>query len=133
MNSKAKGELSEAIILAHLIRKGYAVSLPFGNNQRYDLIYEDGARLVRAQCKTGRLVNGRILFAPFSINGFTGKKSNYHGSVDVFLVYCPHTETVYQVPIDETGSERNSYIALRVAPSRNNQSQGVRWAKDFVF
>ena len=54
---KVTGERTEALILAKLVTAGYAVSLPFGNNQRYDLIYEDAGVLKKAQCKTGRLRN----------------------------------------------------------------------------
>jgi hypothetical protein len=39
------------------------VSIPFGTNQRYDLIVDLGDRLVRVQCKTGRLRDGTIKFA----------------------------------------------------------------------
>lgn len=52
-NSKSVGERSEAAILNWLIQLGYAVSIPFGNNQRYDLIADDGKGLIRVQCKTG--------------------------------------------------------------------------------
>jgi hypothetical protein len=48
------GARTEAIILAELTNRGYRVLLPFGYNQRYDLVLEiDGSFGV--QCKTGRL------------------------------------------------------------------------------
>ena len=43
---------------AALIEAGYAVSKPFGENQRYDLVIDDGETLARVQVKTGRLRNG---------------------------------------------------------------------------
>jgi hypothetical protein len=36
------------------VRRGYSVLLPFGVNQRYDLVLDLDGRFVRAQCKTGR-------------------------------------------------------------------------------
>jgi len=41
---------------------GFAVLVPFGENTRYDLVIDDGERLARVQCKTGRLRSGAIVF-----------------------------------------------------------------------
>ena len=41
-NPKAIGEMTEAVILAHLILRGDGVLLPFGNNQRYDMVIDRG-------------------------------------------------------------------------------------------
>jgi hypothetical protein len=54
VNSKAKGEISEGHAIAQLLTHRYAPSMPFGDNQRYDLIVDDGERLWRAQVKTAR-------------------------------------------------------------------------------
>lgn len=40
MLSKNKGELVEAVVLAELMKREIAVSLPFGDNQRYDMILD---------------------------------------------------------------------------------------------
>lgn len=128
MNPKAVGELSEAIILAHLMRKGWAVSLPFGNNQRYDMLIDDGNSIRRAQCKTGRHTNGCIEFASSSKNGFTGKRTAYAAQVDVFLVYAPINEKIYLIPADQVTP---TYTVLRVEPTHGGPTTTIRWAKDF--
>jgi len=128
MNPKAVGELSEGLILAKLLSNGYAVSLPFGNNQRYDLIVDDSGKLLRVQCKTGRLENGSVKSKVCSINGFTGAKRSYHGEVELIIVYCPDNGKFYKVPIKHCGINE---ITLRIESSKNNQSKNVRWARDF--
>ena len=50
---------------------GFAISVPFGENTRYDLVIDDGVRLLRVQCKTGRLRNGSIFFATCSTSATT--------------------------------------------------------------
>jgi hypothetical protein len=50
--------------------------------------------------------------------------------VDYFGVYCPDTRQVYLVPV-EAVPDRGAN--LRVETPRNNQSKGVRWAKDYVI
>lgn len=128
MNSKSVGERTEGVVLAHLLKKGMAVCLPFGNNQRYDMVVDDGNGLQKIQCKTGKLKNGCVIFWACSTNGFTGKKTSYRGQVDAFIVYCPDNEKFYKVPVDEASS---TYASLRIDPPRNTQKCFIRWAKDF--
>ena len=56
---KAIGDRSTLAIMIALQSAGYTVLLPFGENTRYDLVIDDGARLARVQCKTGRLRKAR--------------------------------------------------------------------------
>lgn len=129
MNPKAIGELSEGVVLAHLLKMGTPVLLPFGNNQRYDFVLDEGGRFVRAQVKTGRLANGCITFKTSSVNGFTGKRTGYTGSADIFLVYCPETDGVYRVPVSDCGS---SAMSLRVDAPRGGPKTTIRWARDYL-
>jgi PD-(D/E)XK endonuclease len=43
------------------------VLLPFGVNQRYDLVLDLDGHLVKAQCKTGRLRKGVVSFSTRSV------------------------------------------------------------------
>lgn len=65
-DTKSVGDLSELIVALELARAGYSVSMPLGENQRYDLIIDDGDKLSRVQVKTGRLRRGAILFNTYS-------------------------------------------------------------------
>jgi hypothetical protein len=131
VNSKAVGELSEAIILAHLMRKGWAVSVPFGNNERYDMLIDTRPGILRAQCKTARYIHGCIEFASSSKNGFTGVRSPYAGQVDVFLIYSSYTEQVYMFPVELAGP---TFVRLRVEqPKEHGGGSPVKWAEDYVI
>lgn len=128
VNAKAVGEISEAIVAAHLIKLGRRVAIPFGNNQRYDLIVDDGKSLFRVQVKTGKLKRGCVVFYTCSSNGFTFEKRNYRGQIDVFAVYCPQNGEIYWVPVDAVGGA-GAY--LRIEPPASKQRCKIRWAKDF--
>ena len=123
------GHRSEAAIIRELELRGYSVSVPLGTNQRYDLIVDVG-RLLRIQCKTGRIRNGAVVFRTESIRSNTRRayRRGYVGEVDWFAVYCPDNNGVYFVPIEgiPLGEGR-----LRVEPTINNQAAGVRWARDY--
>jgi hypothetical protein len=132
-NSKSIGELGVARTLSRLLESGYAVSLPFGDNLRYDLVVDDGQRLLRVQCKTGRLDDkGSIAFPVCSSANHRGLgRRDYRGHVDAFGVFCPETDSVYLVPICAVEHCRRE-ARLRVDPARNRQVKGTRMAATFL-
>ena len=124
------GLRTEAHITGELVRRGYSVLLPFGVNQRYDLVLDQGERFVRVQCKTARLRRGCVEFSTQSVRSNTRRTitRGYRGDADLFLVYCPDTNGIYAVPVDEAPA---GHGYLRVDPARNGQEQGIRWASDY--
>ncbi|WP_266075151.1 group I intron-associated PD-(D/E)XK endonuclease [Haladaptatus caseinilyticus] len=53
MNTKGKGGETEAEIIHTFISRGYSISVPFGDNDKYDIIVDSGQNICRVQCKTG--------------------------------------------------------------------------------
>jgi hypothetical protein len=128
-NTKAKGEMAEGFILSALLQKGFSVSIPFGNNQRYDMIIDDGNKLLRAQCKTGRLIMGCVSFSVASKNGFTNVRRSYHNDIEIFLVYCQDINKVYKVPVGITPTNE---MRLRIESVKSHAPQSaIHWAKDY--
>lgn len=130
-NTKTKGERTEAIILAELLKRGYVVLLPFGDNQRYDFVVEyTPGKFSRVQCKTARLKNGALSFNTSSVIRRKGKWTHpdYKGDADFFMVYSPDLDKVYKVPIKAGGSRG---CTLRVDPPKRKTKVKVRWAKTF--
>lgn len=121
------GRYSEIMILRELVRHNYQVSIPFMSmNIRYDMIVDDGEKLIRAQCKTGWFKDGKIIFNSCSVDR-KGYKS-YQDEADIFLVYCKENDKVYWIPVEEITSQQPY---LRIDPPKNNQAKNVRWAKDY--
>ncbi len=60
MHPKDVGDRTTLAVMLALHESGYQVALPFGENTRYDLILDDSERLLRVQCKTGRLRMGAV-------------------------------------------------------------------------
>jgi hypothetical protein len=124
------GTRTEGAILSELHRRGYRILVPFGQNQRYDLVLEIDGSFLRVQCKTGRLRNGCVEFSAQSVRVNTKRtvRRNYKGEIDLFMVHCPETGGTYAVPIDAvTGSNGT----LRIHPTANGQEKKVRWARDY--
>jgi len=133
LNTKHIGDTCEAMVIARLVQAGCSVLMPFGDNQRYDMLVEHRKKLgtfLRIQCKTGRLRNDVIIFKTSSHTRGTGKTRSYSGEVDIFGVYCPETDSVYMIPARICGA---SSMYLRVGESKNGQAERINWASDYLF
>jgi hypothetical protein len=56
------GDRSALAVMYALSSLGYELYVPFGENTRCDCIADDGTRLMKVQCKTGRLRRGAVIF-----------------------------------------------------------------------
>jgi hypothetical protein len=126
------GVRSEGAILGELVKQGYDVLMPFSYNQRYDFVIDAGTRFVRAQCKTGRLHTGAIVFNKISTRSSRTAvhRRTYDGDIDLFLVYCPPVDSVYVIPIEEACA---GLSMLRIDPPGNAQRRGINWAADYLL
>jgi hypothetical protein len=129
MNPKEVGEKTEAAILNHFIQKDIPVSIPWGNNRRYDMVIDVGGKLLKAQCKTGTYKKGVVSFSTSSKAGGKERK-DYSGQIDCFLVYCEVLNTFYKIDINDAPN-RNS-MSLRVdALKKFGPKSTIKWAKDY--
>lgn len=130
---KAIGDRTTLAVMLALEEAGYAFLIPFGENTRYDLAIDEGSRLARVQCKTGRLRQGAVRFRACSSYAHHSNPRapyrDYLGQIDYFAVYCPETEGVYLIPIEDAPLRHEG--ALRVDPPRNSQRRRIRLASDY--
>ncbi len=124
------GVRTEAAILAELVGRGYRVLMPFGTNQRYDMVLEIEGTFLRAQCKTGRLRSGCVVFRAQSIRSNSRQTliRDYKEDVDLIIVRCPDPGGTYVVPIEDATRTQGT---LRIDPTTNGQDKRVRWARDY--
>lgn len=130
MQTREKGNLTEAKILAALVAAGYLVSVPFGAGHKYDFIIDDLVSLRRVQCKTGRVKKGVLLFNSYSQSGNGATKQGYYGLADLFAVLNPDSGEVYLVPVESFGT---TGVTLRLIPTVNGQIQKINWAVDYLL
>jgi hypothetical protein len=130
MQTREKGNITEAKILAAFASAGYLVSIPFGSGHKYDFVVDDSSKLYRIQCKTGRVKRGVLLFNSYSQSGNGSTKQGYHGLADLFAVWHPETEQVYLVPVEKFGK---TGVSLRLAPTVSGQVHKINWAADYLL
>lgn len=127
------GDISESAIITRFLQLGYVVLMPYGRDQRYDLVIEDiEGQFWRVQCKTGKIEdNGTVIaFNTASHNVATKNRQmrHYREQCDYFAVYCEELDKVYLIPVDQVGTTSAN---LRLAPAKNNQARNVRWAHEY--
>ena len=133
---KAKGDLAEVMIAADLIRRGYRIATPYGEDWNFDLILcRDGLTLERVQCKysTSNGICVVVRCRSHSLtNGRVRTTKRYTAAmIDWLAVYDPTTDRCYYVPSTELGDGMN-VMHLRLTPARNNQRRRVRLASNYL-
>lgn len=132
LSSKEKGNLTELQCITAFYKLGYQVSIPYGENSRYDFIADVNGKLIRVQVKTSSIkkdTQGAISFATAStrINSTQNITHRYtKNEIDYFATYWE--EQCYLIPVEETASRVK---ILRFIPPANGQTKGITFAKDY--
>ena len=130
-NTKDRGDETEARIIYEFVSNGYSVSLPFGDNDRYDLVLDDDGELYRIQCKTAwRNKEETIRFNTHTqtTRGGEYREETYYGEIDAFAVHYPGNGNVYWVDIDDATGQK---MELRFDASIDHPS--INWAREYEF
>jgi hypothetical protein len=135
LNLKSKGDLAELTVAGDLLRRGYKIAIPYGEDCDFDLILIRDDRLERVQVKYAES-NGAVIcvkcFSHSLTNGKIRRTKRYTAkTIDLLAVYDATTSRCYYIPATELGLGRSS-IHLRLAPTRNGQQQGTRPASDYL-
>ena len=130
-NSKAVGDETEARAISKLISCGYSVSIPFGDNDKYDLVVDTGDDLYRIQCKTGW--SNKADTVRFNTHSQTTKDGVYHedtyqGAIDAFLVYYPENDQFYWIDAADATEQK---MELRFESEIDHPS--INWAAAYRF
>jgi hypothetical protein len=91
-------------------------------------------QLVRVQCKWAKRLDG-VLSVQLNTSRLTPAgyvHTTYTpAQVDAIGVYSDDLARCFLIPIAEVTGARG--IRLRLNPTRNNQAQRIRWARDYEF
>jgi len=135
VDTKTKGSIGVLGAAKRLAELGYSVSIPFGDNDRYDLVYERSGDFVRAQVKFVSLKDGCITVpVRTTYMGADGPKRDTYNEVEVdeFLVYCPELDEVYRISFGEL-KEHASNFRLRVDDAKACNDIPTRRAADYIL
>lgn len=120
------GELTEIEVMLAARRFGINISIPFGNNLRYDQIWDVNGKLYRIQVKHARVSDDK---SSFYISGKSAAGGGYNDS-EIDAIVTIHNNVLYFIPINEIGQSGKT---LRLFHNDNtiNQPQ-IHWAYNYV-
>ena len=135
MNSKNKGNIGEAIVLAEFTKRNIQVCIPFGDNARYDLVAEFNGKLNKIQVKyCGQETINNSFECPCvsSTNHTTNKHlSTYENDVDYMAFYIIAIDKILLIPIDKISGRKT--ITFRTELPKNGQRVGVNFVEDYLL
>jgi hypothetical protein len=127
-----RGAVAEAGFGMAALQLGLTVLRPICEGRRYDLVLDLNPKLLRIQCKLARR-SGGVLVIGLKTNRCTpgGYVSSSYAAteVDAIGAYSPDLQRSFLIPISEASGRRA--LHLRLDPPKNNQSEGIRWARDY--
>jgi hypothetical protein len=123
------------MIAADLIRRGYKIAIPYGEDWDFDLIVCRAEKLEPVQCKytrsDGEVVVVRCMSHSLTNGRVRATKHYTPAMIDWLAVYDATTDDCYYIPAAELGSGM-AMMHLRLVPTRNNQQSGIRRASDYL-
>lgn len=134
MNSKKIGNIGEAKALCKFVELGIPVYIPFGDNEKADLIAEFNGKLNKIQVKTSQKAeDGKMIFDLTSSTQHrkNGEKHIYtDNEIDYFVCYNIQRDKIFLIPVNETPS---TSITIRYEKSKNNQIQNIKFEQDYLI
>lgn len=131
MDTKLIGNITELEVLTYVTKLGYQVSIPFGDRERYDQIWDVDGKLLRIQVKTSHLIDENdtaIQFSCHSSQRRDGKCVNTRYKKDEIDYFATMWNgQCYLVPVEETSRDKT----LRFNPPKNGQTKGITFANDY--
>lgn len=131
LTSKQKGNLTELQCLTAFIEQGCGVSIPYGDNSKYDFIADIDGHLFKIQVKTSSSKDeNAIKFSCRTTHvNCKGVKSETYSSKDIDFFATYWNNQCYLVPINECSVAKT----LRFVPPKNGQTKGISFAKDYLL
>lgn len=130
MHSKRLGTLGELKVATYLCGLGLSVFLELGDISKKDLIVEHEGKLLGVQVKAITKTDGVYRFKA-SKSGPNYKFDYTEEDCDIFALYCVDDDAIAWLRSSEVTGE-NKYVSLRAEETKNNQTEGVRWLKDYT-
>lgn len=132
MNTKKIGNIGEAKILCKFVEMGIPIYIPFGDNERADLIAEFNGKLNKIQVKTSiKAENGKMIFdlTSSTMHRKEGVKHIYtDNEIDYFACYNVERDKLFLIPIDQAP---NTAITIRYEKPKNNQIKGIIFENEY--
>ena len=126
MNTNQVGKITELEILTYITKLGYSVSLPYGDKDRYDQIWDINGKLLRIQIKTSRWKNDDHKAIIFNTRSTYRNQQHRYSKEEIDYFATIWEGQVYIVPVEQCSIEKTLWFEK---PKNGCQ---VAFAKNFI-
>jgi len=126
--TKQKGDIAEAYVTYLLKQNGFNVLVPWGEDNRYDLVTEKKGIFKRIQVKYVTPKNG-VLEVPIRSSNNYNIIHYSSNDLDIIAAYSPEQNKIYFIPIN--GIKNKSVCKLRLTATKNRQKKLVVMASKY--
>lgn len=134
MDTKRYGNIGEAIAISSFVKHGIPVYLPFGDNEKADLIAEFNGKLNKIQVKTSvKATDGKILFDVTSCTNHRGNGNRHKYTseeIDYFFCYNVERDKAFLIKVPD---EAITMVCIRYEPPKNGQIKNVHMEDEYLF
>lgn len=132
--TKQKGNITELECLLAFEKRGIEVSVPWGENTRYDMIIDIDNKLYKIQCKTSRETkNGSFSFATSSTRLNTrGSFKACYSKEEIDFFATSFNDNIYLIPVENCGSSGAGKTIRYILP-RNQAYSTINWHEDYLL
>lgn len=134
MNSKRIGNIGEAKVLAKFVEMGIPIYIPFGDDEKADLIAEFDGKLNKIQVKTSiKSKNGCSIFDLTSSTAHrtNGERRKYLNSeIDYFALYSLDRDKIYLMKVPDNPM---SAITIRFEDTKRGMKSRFNYESDFLI
>ena len=133
LNTHFQGKITELQVATAFLELGFQVCQPLVSDSRYDFIVDINGRLLKIQVKTSHLADDGSYFEFATSTSHTNTKGTINRSytseeIDYFATI--YNEECYIIPVTECGCRGQR---LRLKPTKNGQTVGIKFAKDYLL
>ena len=134
MDTKRIGNIGEAKVLCKFVELGIPVYIPFGDNEKADLIADFNGKLNKIQIKTSiKAEDGKMIFdlTSSTLHRKNGEKHIYtNNEIDYFACYNIERDKIFLININDAP---NTTITIRYEKPKNNQTQGIKFEQEYLI
>ena len=127
-----KGITTELICMQKFIELGYIVSVPYGNNSRYDLLVDNGKSIWRIQCKAASL-NANDSYTIQTCNKVsttTQRKTKHYTKEQIDFIASIIDNQLVIIPVEFI--ENSTSKVFRIKPPKYGSKSTCNLIQDFT-
>lgn len=135
IDTKILGNATEMECMLECMKLGIQVSIPFGEDSRYDFIMDYNGKLYRIQSKhCSEIVDdsNKVVAVKFKTVRQSGSNASIHTRTKYTKEEIDYFSTSYEgkcylVPVEQCSNEK----ILRIKPPKNGQTKGISFLENY--